>query len=54
MAIGRALDERGIADPAAVGAALGMPAVETTKLLTRRHLQHQARSASGGWAYGIV
>jgi hypothetical protein len=35
MAIGRALDERGIAEPGAVGAALGMPAVEATKLLTR-------------------
>ena len=35
MAIGRALDERGITEPAAVGAALGMPAAEATKLLTR-------------------
>ena len=35
MAIGRALDERGIAEPAATGAALGMPAEEATKLLTR-------------------
>ena len=35
MAIGRELDERGIAEPAAVGAALGMPAAEATKLLTR-------------------
>src|ERR687892_534768 len=35
MAIGRALEERGIADPAAIGAALGLPAVEATKLLTR-------------------
>src|SRR5918992_4595595 len=33
MAIGRELDERGIAEPAAVGAALGMPAAEATKLL---------------------
>ena len=35
MAIGRELDERGISDPAAVGAALGMPAADATKLLTR-------------------
>ena len=35
MAIGRELDERGITDPAAIGAALGLPAVEATKLLTR-------------------
>ena len=35
MAIGRELDERGIGDPAAVGAALGMPPAEATKLLTR-------------------
>jgi hypothetical protein len=36
MAIGRELDERGITEPAEIGAALGMPAVEATKLLTRR------------------
>jgi hypothetical protein len=36
MAIGRALDERGITDPAAIGAALGLPAGEAAKLLTRR------------------
>ena len=35
MAIGRELDEREITDPAAIGAALGMPAAEATKLLTR-------------------
>jgi hypothetical protein len=35
MAIGRELDDRGIADPAAIGEALGMPAKEATKLLTR-------------------
>src|SRR5918998_1268319 len=35
MAIGRELDERGIAEPAAVGAALGLPAAEATKLLNR-------------------
>jgi hypothetical protein len=36
MAIGRALDDRGITTPAAIGEALGMPAGEATKLLTRR------------------
>src|SRR5215216_2061838 len=35
MAVGRELDERGIAEPAEIGAALGMPAAEATKLLTR-------------------
>ena len=35
MAIGRELDERGITDPAEIGAALGLPAMEATKLLTR-------------------
>src|SRR3982751_3753079 len=35
MAIGRELDERGITTPAAIGAALGMPAAEATSLLTR-------------------
>src|SRR3954469_10258405 len=35
MAIGRELDDRGITEPAEIGAALGMPAVEATKLLTR-------------------
>jgi hypothetical protein len=35
MAIGRELDERGVTDPAAIGAALGLPAAEATKLLTR-------------------
>ena len=34
--IDRALEERGLADPAAVGEALGMPAAEAAKLL-RRH-----------------
>ena len=33
MAIGRELDERGIAEPAAVGAALGMTTAEASKLL---------------------
>ena len=36
MAIGRALEERGIADPVAIGAALGLPAGEATKLLNGR------------------
>ena len=35
MAIWQALDDRGITDPAAIGVALGMPAGEATKLLTR-------------------
>jgi hypothetical protein len=35
MAIGRELDDRGITDPHAIGVALGMPAAEATKLLTR-------------------
>ena len=35
MMIGEALDDRGITDPAAIGAALGMSAGEATKLLTR-------------------
>ena len=33
MLIGRELDDRGITTPAAIGAALGMPAAEATKLL---------------------
>ena len=33
--IGRELDERGITTPAAIGAALGLPPAEATKLLTR-------------------
>src|SRR5215218_4210597 len=35
IAIGRELDERGITTPAAIGAALGMPAAEAIKLLSR-------------------
>ncbi len=35
MTIGHELDERGITDPRATGEALGMPAPEATKLLTR-------------------
>ena len=35
MAIGRELDERGITTPAEIGAALGMPAAEAVKLMTR-------------------
>ncbi len=36
MAIGRELEEQGITTPAAIGEALGMPAAEAQKLLTRR------------------
>ena len=36
MTIGRESDHRGIATPAAIGAALGMPAAEATALLTRK------------------
>jgi hypothetical protein len=39
MAIRQELDNRGITTPAAIGAALGMPAAEATSLLT----QHQWR-----------
>ena len=35
MAIGRELDHQGITTPAAISVALGMPAAEATKLLTR-------------------
>jgi hypothetical protein len=35
MLIGRKLEDRGIAMPAAIGAALGMPTREATSLLTR-------------------
>jgi hypothetical protein len=35
MAIGRELDDRGITDPAEIGATLGMPPAEANKLLTR-------------------
>ena len=35
VAIGRELEERGVTDPAAIGAALGLPAGEATKLLNR-------------------
>jgi hypothetical protein len=35
MTIGRELDDRGITDPAGIGEALGLPALEATKLLTR-------------------
>ena len=35
MLICREMDERGITTPAAIGEALGMPAAEATKLLTR-------------------
>ena len=36
MAIWRALDERGVTTPADIGLAVGMPAAEATRLLTRR------------------
>jgi hypothetical protein len=36
IAIGRELDERDITTPAAIGAALGMPAAEATALLRRK------------------
>jgi hypothetical protein len=35
VTIGRELEDRGITTPAAIGEALGMPAAEATKLLTR-------------------
>jgi hypothetical protein len=35
MAIGHALDDRGITTPAEIGAALGMPAAEAVKLMIR-------------------
>src|SRR3982751_351402 len=55
MAIGRELDERGITEPAEIGAALGMPAVEATKLLTRHQWREDdvallmAAAARAGW-----
>jgi hypothetical protein len=42
MAIGRELEERGITTPVEIGAALGLPAAEATKLLTR----HQWREGA--------
>ena len=36
VTIGRELEDRGITDPRAIGKALGMPAQEATRLLTRR------------------
>jgi hypothetical protein len=36
MLIGRELEDRGITTPAAIGEALGMPAAEAIKLITRR------------------
>jgi hypothetical protein len=35
MAIGRELEDRDITTPAAIGAALGMPAIEAVKLMSR-------------------
>ncbi len=42
MAIGRELDERGIATPAEIGAALGMPSAEATGLLNRKQWREDA------------
>ncbi|MBL6081930.1 hypothetical protein JMJ56_28510 [Belnapia sp. T18] len=39
MTIGQKLDGSGITIPAEIGAALGMPAAEANKLLTRHHWQ---------------
>lgn len=51
MAIGQELDDRGIITLAEIGAALGMPPAEATKLLTR----HQAaRSRSGSAECGTA
>ena len=36
MTIGQELEDRGLTDPRAIGEALGMPALDATKLLTRR------------------
>ena len=43
VAIGRALDERGIAGPAAIGAAFGLPAGEAAKLLVRHQWREEQR-----------
>ena len=48
MLIGRELDERGITVPADIGAALGMPAAEATKLLTRLEMAGGRCGAVGG------
>jgi hypothetical protein len=42
LAIGRELDDRGITTPAVIGEALGMPAAEAQRLLTR----HQWREGN--------
>ena len=34
MLVGQALHDRGITTPAAIGAAIGMPVVEATRLMT--------------------
>ena len=55
MAIVRELDERGITDSTAIGAALGMPAAEATKLL-RRHQWREgdvARLAAAATRLGL-
>src|SRR5918998_1171473 len=48
MAIGRELEERGVTDPAAIGAALGLPAAEAAKLLTRHQRAVPGARADGG------
>ena len=55
MAIGRELDERGITDPYAIGEALGMSALEATKLLTRYQWRerHAARLQAAAARLGL-
>ena len=54
MAIGRELDERGIAEPAAIGAALGLSAAEAAKLLARHQWREGGSRGRGrrGWRHG--
>ena len=53
MAIGRKLEDRGITTPAAIDQAVGMPAVEAVKLLTRRQwreaMWHCSKPLRRGW-----
>jgi hypothetical protein len=42
------LEERGITAPAAIGAALGLPAAEATKLLTRHRWREGDVALSSG------
>ena len=59
MAIGHELDDKGITEPAEIGAALGLPAVEATKLLTRHQWREgdvarlQAAAARLGLGLGL-